>query len=661
MNALRTLFALTLLLIMSAPSPAQLADYATYPVYEGRDLGMHWHADRIELRIWTPPASAVKLRLYREDLGGKPEQEADLQPAEQGTWTLSLPGSWLGYYYTVQVQVDGQWLSEVPDPYARAVGRNGRRGQIFDPASTHPEGWSADRRMPARPYTDLVLYEGHVRDLTAGPGAGIRHPGKFLGLAERGTRSPEGLSTGLDHLVELGITHLHLLPFFDYGSLDETLEHPGYNWGYDPLNYNAPEGTYCTTPQDGASRIRELKTLVMALHQAGIGLVMDVVYNHTYLLSESVFSQVVPGYYYRQWPDGSFSDASGCGNEVASERPMVRHFIRESLRYWAEEFHLDGFRFDLMGIHDQQTMRLIREDMNAIDPAIFLYGEGWTAGPSPLPEEQRAVKRLTWQLPGIAAFSDDIRDGIKGHWSDEHDAGFASGKPGLTETVQAGLVGGITHPDVDYSRVNYSPKPWAGRPSQVINYVSCHDNHTLFDKMILAAPQASDAQRLAMQRLANTIVLCAQGVPFLHAGVDMAYTKGGNHNSYKSPDSVNTINWRRKADYADLVAYHRDLIALRKAHPVFRLDEPELIGRVWHLPETGSEHLVIARADAAAAGDSWKELLLVFNGSDQPHVQELEGEGWRLYGNGRVVSVEGLMSLSGRVEVAPYAGYILAR
>ncbi len=645
-------------------SVAQGVDFSSYPVYEGNDLGVTWSQAAARIRVWAPTAEAVRWQFYSADLGGAPDREIFLRKDAGGTWVATLPGNWEGSYYTVQAKFDGQWLAEVPDPYARAVGRNGQRGQIFDPQKTNPTGWEGDKRITLKSYTDIVLYEGHVRDLTVGPGSGIKQQGKFLGLSERGTRSPEGLPTGLDHLVEMGITHLHLLPFFDYGSLDETQVSPGYNWGYDPLNYNAPEGTYCTNPADGASRIRELKTTVQAMHQAGIGLVMDVVYNHTFSVGESVFSQLVPGYYYRQWPEGNFSDASGCGNEVASERPMVRKFMRESLQYWASEYHLDGFRFDLMGIHDLNTMRLIREDMNALDPGIFLYGEGWTAGPSPLAEESRAIKRLTWQLPGIAAFSDDIRDGIKGHWSDEKDPGFASGKAGQSMTIRAGLVGGIAHPQVDFSKVNYSPKPWVGRPSQVINYVSCHDNHTLYDKVAVSAPGASEPRRLAIQRLANTIVLTAQGVPFLHEGVEMAYTKGGNHNSYKSADQVNALDWNRMADYADLVAYHRDLIALRKAHPVFRMDDPELIRRVITFPETGSEHVVVQHADAAAAGDTWKELVLIFNGSEQPYSYNLPSGNWTLVGNGRVVVSEpgeGLLTLNGQVEVAPSAAYILAR
>ncbi len=652
---------LNIFLFMSTLSVAQPLDFSSYPVYEGDDLGLSWSPAASRIRIWAPTASDVIWRLYLQDLEGNHERELHLRKAESGTWTGTIPGNWEGYYYTVQVQVEGQWLNEVPDPGAKAVGRNGIRGQIYDPVKSNPDGWEQDQRISVASFTDIVLYEAHVRDLTVGPGAGIQHKGKFLGLAERGTHSPEMLHTGLDHLKEMQITHLHLLPFFDHGSLDETMSSPGYNWGYDPMFYNAPEGTYCTNPADGASRIRELKTLVMALHQAGIGLVMDVVYNHTYVLSESVFSQIVPGYYYRQWPDGSFSDASGCGNEVASERPMVRKFIRESVEYWAREFHMDGFRFDLMGVHDLQTMRLIREDMDRIDPSIFLYGEGWTAGPSPLAEEQRAVKRLTWQLPGIAAFSDDIRDGIKGHWSEDKDPGFVSGKGGLDMTIKAGLSGGIAHPQVDYSQVNYSPKPWASRPSQVINYVSCHDNHTLYDKLLVSVPDAPEPRRLAMQRLANAIVLMAQGVPFLHAGVEMARTKGGDHNSYKSSDAVNAINWNRKADYADLVSYYRDLIALRRAHSVFRMDDPELISKALRFLDSGSDLVVIMQIDARAAGDDWSEVLAVFNALDETYPYELPAGPWRLISNGRHVAEEGLMEMSGSVEVAPTAAYLFAR
>ncbi len=656
------LLPLLLLMTLSVPGRAQAPDYADWPVYEGGDLGLSWSRAASRLRVWAPLAEGVTWRLYRADLGGDAVETVALRRSAEGTWTGTLPGNWDGWYYTVQAHFADGTRAEVPDPQARAVGRNGRRGMIFDPAATDPDGWAEERRPGLDRPTDAVLYEAHVRDLTIHPSAGVQHPGKFLGLAERGTRSPEGEPTALDHLVGLGVTHVHFLPFFDYGSLDETLAEPGYNWGYDPLNYNAPEGTYCTDPANGAARIRELKTMVRAFHEAGIGVVMDVVYNHTYDAGASVFEQLAPGYFYRHRPDGSLSDASGCGNETASERAMVRAYIRESVRYWATEFHLDGFRFDLMGVHDQETMRLIRQDLDAIAPGLLLYGEGWTAGPSPLPEEERALKRFTDRMPGVAAFSDDFRDGIKGHWSDERDRGFASGKAGLAETVKAGVSGGVGHPQVDFAAVNYSDEPWAATPGQSVHYVSCHDNHTLFDKLAVSVPEASPAERLAMQRLALTLVLSAQGIPFLHAGTEMARSKGGDHNSYKSPDVVNAIDWNRLGDYADLADYVRGLVALRRAHPALRMDDTELVRRALRFEDTGTEHVVRWRIDGAAAGDAWADWLLIANGSPSPHRAALPaGAPWRLVGNGRLVTPEGLLDLSGEVEVAPHSAYILVR
>lgn len=667
-----------------AQTRTALPDFDQFPVYEDQDLGLRYSAGSARIRVWAPSAKALRWRLYTEDLGGTPVEEMDLRKGANGSWSGVLPGNWKGYYYTVQAQFDtavygagsGEgWRNEVPDPYAIAVGRNGWRGQIIDPAEAIPEpldgvAWAEDQRPALEQPTDAVLYEGHVRDLTIHPSSGVQHKGKFLGLAERGTRSPEGARTGLDYLVELGISHLHLLPFFDYGSLDETKNggtygQSAYNWGYDPLNYNTPEGTYCTDPADGAARIRECRRMVQALHAAGIGVVMDVVYNHTYDAGASVFEQIVPGYYYRQNADGSLSNASGCGNETASERPMVRHFMRWSVRHWAEAYHLDGFRFDLMAIHDQETMRAIRADMDAIDPQILLYGEGWTAGPSPLPEEDRALKRLTFEMPGIAAFSDDFRDGIKGHWADEHDAGFASGADGLAETVKAGLSGGVGHPDVDYSRVNYSKTPWAAEPGQSVHYVSCHDNHTLFDKLLLAAPQASPAERLAMQRLSLGLVLCAQGIPFLHAGTEMARTKGGDHNSYKSPDAVNAVNWNRLEDYADLHDYVQGLIQLRREHPVFRIPEAEELRRALRFEAPASaedaEHRIRLHLDGSAVEDAWSEVYLLINATARPWGSPLPEGPWTLVSNGRLINAEGLLRLEERVEVAPWSMYILVR
>ena len=396
----------------------------------------------------------------------------------------------------------------------------------------------------------------HVRDASIDENSGIKNKGKFLGLTEAGTKSSDGLSTGLDHLKELGVTHIHLLPCFDFNSIDESKpDKPQYNWGYDPLNYNVPEGSYSTNPYDGVTRIREFKQLIETFHENGLRVVMDVVYNHTGLTENSNFNQLVPGYYYRQTADGKFSNATGCGNEVASEREMVRKFILESVKYWVKEYHVDGFRFDLMGVMDIQTMNLISKELHQLKPDILLYGEGWTAGSSPLPDSLHALKKYAYKLNHIAVFSDDIRDGIKGSVFERKDKGFVSGKPGLEETIKFGIVASCKHPQVDYSKVNYSKAPYAAEPDNTITYCECHDNNTLWDKLFLSATDATEEQRKEMQKLALSIVLTSQGIPFLHAGTEFLRSKKGVENSFESPDSINEIDWSLKAKNKDVFDY----------------------------------------------------------------------------------------------------------
>ncbi|MEL6926120.1 MAG: type I pullulanase, partial [Bacteroidota bacterium] len=441
---------------------------------------------------------------------------------------------------------------ETPGIYAKAVGVNGKRAAIIDFAETDPEGWSADQRPVLAGPNDIILYELHVRDITSHPSAGSSYPKKFLGLVETGTKSLEGLATGIDHIKEMGVTHVHLLPSYDFLSVNEAdpkLE--TFNWGYDPQNYSVPEGSYATDPFDPMSRIREFKQMVKGFHDNGIRVILDVVYNHTGVTENSNFNLSAPGYYYRHNEDGSWSDASACGNETASERPMMRRYMLESLKWWVEEYHLDGFRFDLMAIHDIETMNEISKELKAIEPSLFLYGEGWTAGGSPLPDERKAVKANAMQLDDVAVFCDDLRDGIKGSVFEDKDGGWLSGKGELKESIKFGVVAATEHPQIDYSKVNYSKAAFSPKPVQTINYVSCHDNNTLYDKLNIANEglEAEDIQQ--MHRLANAIVLTSQGVPFLHAGVEMMRSKGGEHNSYNLPDAVNQIDWSAKKKYAD--------------------------------------------------------------------------------------------------------------
>ncbi len=609
-----------------------------YPEYLGNDLGLDYNQRFSTFKLWSPSASKVKLSFYDKAIYSEPIAIHYMDYSGEGVWEKKVEGDQSGKYYSFSVLHQGKWLMEVPDPYAKAVGTNGLRAQVVDLDKTNPANWSSDKRPALAAPTDIIIYELHMRDLSLHPAAGIKNKGKFLALTENGTKNNEDLSTGIDHLKDLGITHLHLLPSYDFNSVDESkLDSAQFNWGYDPQNYNVPEGSYATDPSDGATRIREFKQMVQALHKAGIRVVMDVVYNHTGATETSIFNQLVPDYYYRKNDNGSFSNASGCGNETSSDRPMTRKMIIESVKYWATEYRVDGFRFDLMGIHDIETMNSVAAALHQIDPTIFVYGEGWTAGDSPLPESDRATKINVPKLKNVAAFSDDLRDGLKGSVFNHREQGFVSGKIGNEESIKFGIVASTQHPQLDYKAVNYSNAPWAPQPHQCINYVSCHDNHTLFDRLKISNPNASDKQIERMHSLAQTIVLTSQGVSFLHAGTEFLRTKSGEENSYKSPDAINQLDWNRKTKYKKNVQYIADLIAMRKAHPAFRMGTTELIAKHLSFNSQCSEQLIAYEIDGAAVGDRWKKIFVVLNGSDQTKKVNFPHGRWKYAANGEVV------------------------
>ena len=655
---------LALCLAASLQAGAQNPDakYASFPTYAGEDLeltvdnnGTHW-------RLWSPEATAARVILYPTGLNTAATDTIDMKRAEQGTWTASAPEKLYGKYYTFSILYNGKWLKETPGVWAKAVGANGERAAIIDFATTDPEGWADDKGPALAHLNDAVIYEMHHRDMSVHPSSGIANKGKFLALTEPATTNPEGEPTGIGHLKDLGITHVHILPSYDYNSVDETnLPANTYNWGYDPLNYNAPEGSYSTNPSDPATRVREMKEMVKALHDNGIGVIMDVVYNHTADNDDSNFSLTAPGYYYRHRPDGSYSDASGCGNETASDRQQMRDFIINSVKYWAKEYHIDGFRFDLMAIHDIETMNQVAAALKEINPDIFVYGEGWTAGDSPLPVEQRALKENVSKMPEVAVFSDDLRDAVKGHYTNAADRGFATGKPGLEETVMIGIVGATAHPQVDYSKGQNSKFAYASSPSQVINYVSCHDDLMLTDKLRLSMPEATDAERQRAARLAQTIVFTSQGTPFMFAGEEIFRDKKGVHNSYNSPDSINAIDWNLKHTNADQMAYYRELIRLRKEHPAFRMTSAEDVAR--HLrfdkPQPG---LISYTLTDHANGDVWKDIRVVFNGSDEEREVKVPRGNWTIVAEDGQINASGLStSRGGTLKVAPRSALILGR
>ena len=633
------------------PMPVNITQYDQYPAYSGKDLGMQWSSSKTTFKLWSPAAEAVQLHLYEKGEGGSPLQTLELQRAKQGVWEVALNGDQNGRFYTVQVKIAGKWLTETPDPYAKAVGVNGKRGMVLNLATTNPTGWENDKRPALANANDIILYELHVRDLSIHPNSGIRNQGKYLGLTETGSKNPDGLSTGLDHIAALGVTHIHLLPVFDYRytSVDETrLNEAQFNWGYDPENYNTPEGSYSTNPYDGGVRIREYKQAIQAMHSKGLRVVMDVVYNHTGSTDASVFNRVAPGYYYRQTSDGKFSNASACGNETASERAMMRQYIVESVKYWAKEYHIDGFRFDLMGIHDIETMNMVSAELHKIDPSIFIYGEGWTAGSSPLPDDQRALKANTWKLDKVAAFSDDFRDALKGSVFEHKEKGFVSGRPGMEESIKFGIVASIQHPQVDYSKVNYSKAPWAKEPYQTITYAECHDNHALWDRLAISNPDATEADRIKMHELTAAMVLTSQGIPFLHAGTEMLRSKNGVENSFDSPDNINRIDWSRKTKYKAVNDYFRALIQLRKQHPAFRLTSADLIRKHLHFLEIPGTNLVGYELTDHAGGDSWKRIVVLFNGNTDTQIVPIPEGKWNVVLEGSQINEQGLRTLTAK-------------
>lgn len=621
--------------------------FQDYLFYSGKDLGVNYLTQKTVFKVWAPKAVAVKLRLYAAGEGGSPIRTVNLTKAGQGVWETVINQNIKNQYYTFQVNENNKWLLEAPDMYAKAVGINGKRGMVVDLTATNPKNWAQDKKPKLTNFTDIIIYELHIRDLSISKNSGIQHKGKFLGLAETGTKSPDGESTGLDHIKDLGVTHVHLLPSFDFNSVDESK--PGlkqYNWGYDPQNYNAPEGSYSTNPYDGNIRIREFKQMVQALHAKGLRVILDVVYNHTSNINNSNFTQFAPGYFYRHNPDGSYSNGTACGNETASEKAMMRKFMIESVMYWAKEYHLDGFRFDLMGIHDIETMNALSDSLHGFDPTIFIYGEGWAAGASPLPEDQRAVKKNTIKLKEIAAFSDDLRDGLKGGFSDVKAKGFVSGATGLAESVKFGIAASAPHPQIDYQAVNYSKAPWAKEPYQTINYVSCHDDNTLFDRLKIANPDASEKDLIKMDKLSNAVVLTSQGVAFLHAGAELLRTKQGVANSYNSPDAINELDWSRKTTYKTVFDYYQALIALRKNHPAFRMPSTAMIQQHLKFTETPDPNLIEYSLTDHANGDQWKDILVLLNGNREDKTINLPPGDWILVGNGDKIDEKGIQKMN---------------
>lgn len=634
-----------------------------YEVYTGNDLGAVYSPKMTRFKVWAPEAESVKLNLYKQGEGDNLIEQHIMKKSANGTYVFEKQGDCNGIYYTYTVVNHGE-EQEAVDPYTKAAGVNGQRGMVINLAKTNPQGFEMDGYRNPEHITDAIIYEGSVRDFTMDESSGVFHNGKFLGLTEANTTNHFGEATALDYISGLGVTHVQILPAFDFETVDEKNQKAQYNWGYDPDNYNVPEGSYAVSPYDGAVRIQEMKQMVLALHSRGIGVIMDVVFNHTYRRDDSNLQKIVPGYYYRSDETG-YTNGSGCGNEVASDRPMVQKLIVDSLIYWAKEYHIDGFRFDLMGVLDIDTMNVIAERLKEIRPDIYLYGEGWNGGPSSLAEEKRAFKASAKKMPGIGMFNDDIRDTIKGSvFYDDH-LGFVNGGTHLENALRYGITGAVAHPQVDYDA--YGSKPWAKEPGQSINYVSCHDNYTLWDKLSVSCPEASEEKKKAMNRLCAAIVFTSQGVPFIQAGEEFLRSKplpekkGFAENSYNMPDAVNSIKWDNIHEYPDMIAYYKGLMALRKAHPVFRMkSEAEMTQNLCFLSDT-PENVVAYLLKGKGADDTPENILVIFNGNDEEILYNLPEGKWKILVDDKTAGADGKKNISEKTDVEPLSALVLEK
>jgi len=625
----------------------------------------------------------VVLSLYTkgdEATDKKPLATKQMKHVGKNLWSVTVRGNLIGRFYTFNIG-----KGETPGVFAKAVGVNGRRGAVINMKRTDPEGWSSDHILSyastpnstsnstpsSTPnsclqtpnYTALTVYEMHFRDFSIARNVNLdpkeffvkrqstKYPGKFLALTE---------PWAINYLKNLGVGAVHILPSFDYASVDETkLDKPQYNWGYDPLNYNVPEGSYSTDPYDPATRIREFKEMVAALHKAGIRVILDVVYNHTFDLDKSNFQRTWPNAYYRFTADGKPSNGSGCGNETASDHAVMRQFMLQSVKYWAQEYHIDGFRFDLMGVHDIETMNEIRRELTAVNPNIFIYGEGWSAGQCAYPTEQLAVKANISRLPGIAAFCDDLRDALRGPFSDDHQGAFLAGLAGSEESLKAGITGMTSHPQVDYTKVNYSKEPWATEPTQCINYVSCHDDLCLVDRLKASVPGITTDELIRLDELAQTVVFTSQGVPFMLSGEEMLRDKKGVHNSFNSPDSINELNWNNPLRYPQVLSYYKNLIALRNHHPAFRLGKTQLVQKHLEFLPT-ADCLVAYRLKDHAGGDAWNDIIVIFNANKAARQVTVPQGTYTVVCKDGQIDEGGLETVSGtQVTVQPQSALIL--
>ena len=618
-------------------------------------------------RLLAPPdAQEVKLRLYTQGVGGKPIKTIKMT-CENGIWTAVVPmvKAWMvGKYYTFDVLGDKKNWKETPGVFAKAVAVNGRRAMVVDLEATNPFEWERDReKLPAiKSPADLVIYEMHVRDFSIarnihldpselnGGRVCTDYPGKFVALGE---------NWAINHLKSLGVNAVHLLPSFDFASIDESSDEPRYTWWYVPLNSNVPEGSYATNAYDPSTLIRDFKTMVSKLHKAGIRVILDVVYNHTFNVENSNFQLTWPDHYYRKTADGKYSNGSGCGNETASERQHMRDFMIESVKYWINEYHIDGFRFDLMGVHDIETMNAIRAEVDKINPEIFIYGEGWSAGQCAYPAEKLGTKANIPNMPRIAAFSDELRDALRGPFDNDNKGAFLAGIPGEEESLKYGIAGAISHPQVDMTKVNYTKQAWATQPTQMISYVSCHDDLCLTDRLRSSIPGITTDELIRLDLLAQTAVFTSQGVPFILSGEEMLRDKKGVHNSFESPDSVNELEWRNMVRYPNVFNYYSRLIQMRKNHPAFRLADAEKVRQALEFLPTQPCTVAFILKDNAG-GDAWKNIIVVLNASKETRQVSIPNGKYTVVCRNGAIDEKGMGTVNGAsVQVEPQSALII--
>ena len=598
----------------------------------------------------SPDVKKVDVVISDNDSDTAQQLVKSMKRVGAGKWKLTVKNDLKGKYYVFSVYNQAQ-PDHTPGVFAKAVGVNGKRGAIVDLKDTDPDGWADDVRPELKNPCDLIIYEMHHRDFSMDMSSGIKNKGKFLALTE-----PAAIS----HLRRLGVNAVHILPSFDFASIDESKPDVAqYNWGYDPLNYNVPEGSYSTNAADPKTRIREFKQMVQALHKAGIRVILDVVYNHTFDINGSNFQKTYPDYFFRKNAEGKYSDGSGCGNETASDKELMREFMKESVAYWVNEYHIDGFRFDLMGVHDIETMNEIHDVVAQIDPTIYIYGEGWSAGSCAYPQDKLATKANTCELNGIGAFSDEMRDALRGPFSDDTKGGFLAGVPGQEESIKFGIAGAISHPQIDMTKVNYSKVPWTNEPSQMVAYVSCHDDMCLTDRLRSSIPYIGDDELIRLDLLAQTAVLTSQGVPFILSGEEMLRDKKGVHNSYRSPDSINRLDWNNLKRYPQVFDYYAGLISLRKQHPAFRMGSADEVRKNLCFLEA-PEGVVAYQLKNNAGGDSWENIIVVLNSQKTPQTVDVpENTYTMVVANGKV-DTNGIGLLSGKtLTVAPQSALIV--